>query len=77
MNAPCCADETFLYDGDEFKASVQHIHVTAPAPIDIRQPLVLISELIPSVPIARIPYYNYDPPLRSCDLTVEHQVFLI
>jgi hypothetical protein len=77
MKAPCCADETYFHEGDDFKASVEHIHVGTPAPIDLDQPLVLISEVIPSTPAARIQYYNYDPPLRSCDLTVEHQVFLI
>jgi hypothetical protein len=39
--------------------------------------MVLVSEIIPGSPIARFRYYYYDPPLRSCDLTVEHQVFLI
>ena len=75
--APCCADETFFHEGNDFKASVEHIHIVAPTPVDIEQPLVLISEVIPAAPISRTQYYNYDPPLRSCDLTVEHQVFLI
>jgi hypothetical protein len=77
MNAPCCEDETILHKGDNFKASIAHYQVVAPAAIDIEQPLILISEVIPSAPISRTKYYNYDPPLRSCDLTVEHQVFLI
>jgi hypothetical protein len=76
QKAPCCADETIIHDGDDFKASIAHFHIVA-APMEIEQPLVLISEVIPSVPLSRIKYYNYDPPLRSCDLTVEHQVFLI
>jgi hypothetical protein len=77
MKAPCCADETIIHEGDDFKASVANIHIVAPASIDIEQPAILISELIPTAPIARIQYYKYDPPLRSSDLTVEHQVFLI
>jgi hypothetical protein len=76
QKAPCCADETIIHDGDDFKASIAYFHIVA-APMEIEQPLVLISEVIPSVPLSRIKYYNYDPPLRSCDLTVEHQVFLI
>ncbi len=76
-NASCCADEIFIHKGDDFKASVEHIHIAAPAPIDIGRPLVLISEVIPSVPATRIQHYNYDPPLRSYDLTVEYQLFLI
>lgn len=74
---PCCADETFFHEGDDFKASIDHIHIVAPAPSDIEQPIFLISEVIPESPIVPFHYFDYDPPLRTCDLTVEHQVFLI
>lgn len=77
VKAPCCEDETVVHQGNDFKASLEHFQIIAPSPIDIEQPLVLISEVIPSAPISRTHYYNYDPPLRSCDLTVEHKVFLI
>jgi hypothetical protein len=73
----CCKDEVVYHEASAFKGSVEHIHVAAPAPIDIEQPVVLISEIIPASPIAQFKYHNYDPPLRSCDLTVDHQVFLI
>lgn len=76
-NAQCCEDETVIHETDDMKASVAHYHVTVPAPVNIEQPLILISEVIPSTPVARFRCYHYDPPLRSCDLTVEHQVFLI
>ena len=75
--APCCEDETVIHKGEDFKASMAKVELTAPTSIYIDQPLVLISEVIPSVPVSRIQHYNYDPPLRSWDLTVEHQVFLI
>lgn len=77
MKPACCEDGLVYHEGSDFKGSVEHIHVSLPAPIDIEQPVVLISEIIPASPIAQFKYYNYDPPLRSCDLTVEHQVFLI
>ncbi len=77
QKAPCCADETVIHYGDDFKASITHFHVVAPAAIHIEQPLTLISEVIPSAPFSRTHYYNYNPPLRSWDLTVQHQVFLI
>jgi hypothetical protein len=76
-NAPCCEDETVIHETDDFKASAAHYHVAVPVPIDIEQPLILISEVIPTTPLARFKYHHYDPPLRSCDLTVEHRVFLI
>lgn len=75
--APCCEDETVIHRSDDLKASIAHMHVAIAAPMDLDQPLILISEVIPAAPLSRFKYYNYDPPLRSYDLTVEHQVFLI
>jgi hypothetical protein len=77
MKAPCCADETLVHKGDDFKASTEHIHIAPPTPTDIEQPMILISEIVPAAQNAQLRFYNYDPPLRFCDLTVEHQVFLI
>lgn len=77
MKSDCCEDELVYHEGTDFKGSIEHIHIVAPAPIDIEQPMILISEVIPASPVSRIQYYNYDPPLRSCDLTLEHRVFLI
>jgi hypothetical protein len=77
LKAPCCEDETVIHEADDIKADIAHIHIDGPSPIDVNHSLVFISEIIPSAPLSRIQYYNYDPPLRSWDLTVEHQVFLI
>ena len=77
LKAPCCEDETVIHEADDIKADIAQIHIDRPSPIDVDHSLVFISEIIPSTPLARIQYYNYDPPLRSWDLTVEHQVFLI
>jgi hypothetical protein len=74
---PCCADKTVVHDGDDFKASIEHLYVVAPMPVAIAQALIQRSEIIPTAPFARAEYYNYDPPLRSWDLTVQYQVFLI
>lgn len=76
LTAPCCDDETVIHEAD-FKASASHYEIIVPAPMDIEQPLILISEIVPSAPLSRFKSYSYDPLLRSCDLTVEHQVFLI
>jgi hypothetical protein len=77
QKAPCCADETIVHKADDFKGSVVHFNLSAPAPIYIEQPMIFISEIVPSSAVSQFHYFNYDPPLRSCDLTVEHQVFLI
>lgn len=77
IKVPCCEDEVVFHEASAFKASIEQVHFETSAPIDIEQPLILISEIIPAAPIARIQYYNYDPPLRPSDLTVKHQVFLI
>lgn len=77
MKGPCCEDETVIHKGEELKGAVAQIYLMVPAAVDTVLPGVLISEVIPSVPLPGIKYYNYDPPLRSCDLTVEYQVFLV
>ena len=75
--APCCEDETLIHESDDLKSASAHMHVAVPAPTDFEQPLILISEVIPAAPLSSFKHYRYHPPLRSCDLTVEHQVFLI
>ena len=75
--ATCCDDETVIHKSDDFKVSITHCNIAVSAPIDAAHTLVLISEVIPTAPLSRIKYYDYDPPLRSRDLTVDHQVFLI
>lgn len=77
MKPACCQDEVVYHEGTDFNTSVEHVNIIAPAPADMEAPVIVISEIIPASSIARTRYYNYDPPLRSCDLTVEHQVFLI
>lgn len=73
----CCEDEVVFHEGTDFKGSIEPIHLSALLSLDMEVPMILISEVIPSAPIARAQHYHYDPPLRSCDLTVEQHVFLI
>ena len=75
--APCCDDQTVIHQADDFKGSLAHYQIAVPAPMDSQQTPVLISEVIPTAPLSRFIYWNYNPPLRSSDLTVDHQVFLI
>jgi hypothetical protein len=77
MKPACCKDEVVNHEGTAFKAFIAHYQIDGPTPINIEQPPVLLSEVIPAAPFASIQYHKYDPPLRTCDLTVEHQVFLI
>ena len=77
LKAPCCEDETVIHKANDIKADAVQIQIDGPSAVDMEIPLVFISEIIPSDPLSRIQFYNYDPPLRSWDLTVEHQVFLI
>jgi hypothetical protein len=74
---PCCEDETVINQADDFKNSIGKFQIISPTFPESVQPWVVISEVIPSAPLSRVRYYNYDPPLRSWDLLVEHQVFLI
>lgn len=77
LTAPCCDDETIIHEGEGFKASVADITLSPASCIDLDIPAVIISEIVPSTTASQIHYYNYDPPLRSYDLTVSHRVFLI
>lgn len=74
---PCCEDESVIHEGQDVKSDITKLQLSPVPVIDIDQPLVLIAEIIPSSSLARTKYYNYDPPLRWTDITVEHQVFLI
>lgn len=75
-NAPCCDDQTIIHQSDDFKAALSYLDV-APITFYIKPPVVILAEIIPSTYTAPVKYVSYDPPLRSSDLTVEHQVFLI
>lgn len=74
---PCCEDQTIIYEGQNIKTDVFKLHLSAIPALDIEQSFILISEIIPSAPFSRMKYHNYDSPLRSPDLTLAHQVFLI
>ena len=74
---PCCEDQTVVHEDEDFKVSFSQFYFDASATTDVEQPLVLLSEIIPSVPLAKTRYLNYDPPLRTCDITVANHVFLI
>jgi hypothetical protein len=73
----CCDDEKIIHEGDDFKGALNHFNLDAPHSLDLHHPFVLISEIIPSAPTSRIHFHNYDPPLGSPDLILQHHVFLI
>lgn len=73
----CCDDETIVHESEGFKNPINQINVTPSPAVHIELPMVVISEIIPSVAISRTKYQNYDTPLRSSDRTVTHQVFII
>ncbi len=73
---PCCQDETIVHDSDEFQANPVQIDLATSAAFDV-QPAVILAEVISASTVTSPKYYNYDPPLRSCDLTVALQSFLI
>jgi len=73
----CCQDETVTHDSDEFQANAAQFDVSPSAVEYFIPEHIILDEIISSVTVVSPRYYNYDPPLRSCDLTVEHQVFLI
>ena len=77
LASPCCEDETIIHEGKGFKASLSEVTIS-PSPFShIVLPEVIIAEVIPTAPASKISYYGYDPPLRSYDLIISYNVFLI
>jgi len=72
----CCEDETIVHQGQDFKYAPSQFKIVAPV-VDIIQPPVVIAEIVPVSPLSKIDHYNYDPPLRSIDRTIDLQVFII
>ncbi|HEY9007430.1 HYC_CC_PP family protein [Ohtaekwangia sp.] len=73
----CCEDETIVHEGQGFKAPLTDVVIAPATVVDLELPVVLIAEIIPASPRAQNTYYNYDPPLRSEDLTVSFRTLLI
>ena len=73
----CCQDETVVHSGDDEQLSASKVQVAALISVDVESPMLLVSEIVPTTPVALFQYSDYDPPLRTCDLTVEHLSFLI
>lgn len=74
---PCCEDQTIIHESQDIKSDIFKLRLSAIPVFDIAQSFIVNSEIIPSEPSARVKYFHYDSPLRSSDLIVEHQVFLI
>lgn len=74
---PCCEDETIVHDAQDFKSNVSQINITAPPVLDVIVPATFIAEVIPSLTISFNQHADYDPPIRSIDVTIDFQVFLI
>jgi hypothetical protein len=77
LSKPCCEDEAVVHEGEGFKASFHEFGISSSPAIDIDLPQVVLAEIIPADASLQIQYYDYDPPLRSSNLTVVNRVFLI
>ncbi|MDZ4716028.1 MAG: hypothetical protein SH819_11215 [Cytophagales bacterium] len=73
---PCCQDVTVVHEHQDFKVDISQLAGSEITATVVIQPVVLLTEIVP-VQRAYTTYTHYDPPLRSSDLTVSLQVFLI
>ena len=73
---PCCQDEEVLHEGQGFQHSTSQIDISSLSIAETISPAVLVSEII-NADAGHVRYTFYEPPLRTCDLTVSLQVFLI
>ncbi len=71
----CCQDEIVIHEGQDFKNSITEFNFFSPL-ITCLAPPVLISELLNNQS-EKGGYTYYDPPIRTLDLNVIHEVFLI
>lgn len=74
---PCCEDESIIHQGEDFQASMTDISVSPISALDIELAPIVLSEVIPSIPVSRTHFHNYDPPFQAADRIVSFQVFLI
>lgn len=74
----CCENETIVHDAKDFKGNVTQTNIAAPPVLDVIVPATFIAEIIPSssASASRL-YADYHPPIRSIDVTIDLQVFLI
>jgi hypothetical protein len=76
LASPCCDDESLIHEGEGFKASASDISIAGTV-VDMEVPAIIVAEIIPTGRANKATFCDYDPPIRSVDLTVTHRVFLI
>jgi hypothetical protein len=74
---PCCEDESIIHQGSDFQVSSTDISLSPMPAVDIELVPIVLSEVIPSTPVSRTHFHNYDPPFQAADRIVSFQVFLI
>jgi hypothetical protein len=77
QTSSCCDDETIVHEGEDFNTVSSEVSIPPVSFITIAPPVIMLSEIIPFHYISEAKLSNYDTPLRACDRTVAHQVFLI
>lgn len=77
QTSSCCDDETVIHEGKNFSATSSQVSIPPVSFVTIATQTVILSEIIPANYSSKAKYLNYDTPLRACDLTVAHRVFLI
>ncbi|MBN8651530.1 MAG: hypothetical protein J0L67_08880 [Cytophagales bacterium] len=73
----CCDDEAIVHEGEDFNASFSEVSIPPVSFVAIVLPAIILSEIISVNYLSKVKHFNYDTPLRACDLTVAHQVFMI
>lgn len=73
----CCDDETVVHTGEDFSASLTELNIPVAQFVVATLPSIILTEVIPTFDLSDVKHFNYDSPLRACDLTISLQVFLI
>jgi hypothetical protein len=75
QSKPCCDDEVIVHPAQDFKNTFNEFHLQPQLVAELVSPVV-VSEIV-SENSYQTDFTDYQPPARTCDLSVALQVFRI
>jgi len=73
----CCENKVIIHDGQSYNAPAAKLSLADAPFVQLAQPSVFVSVIVPSTGFFTPQHFNYDPPLPEADRTVSYRVFII
>ncbi|MBS1487447.1 MAG: hypothetical protein JST43_07635 [Bacteroidetes bacterium] len=73
----CCEDKTIVHEGQSYNFSVAKIIIPELSATYIIHHPVVLADIIPTINNTVSAYIDYDPPVRTEDITISLHTFLI